>query len=338
MFRVVHVAHRHLMGAPVALLPLAVDFLGAGPALRRAHDDHRPLGPVLESIRPRVILDAADVVHDLFQRFRHQLVHRLRVVALDEMRDVAVAAEQRFEFLVRDAREHGRIGDLVAIEVQDRQHGAVVDRIEELVGVPARRHRAGLGLAVADDAGDDQARVVEGRAVGMRHRIAKLAALVDRARRLRRDVARNAAGERELGEEPLHPLLVLRHVGINLAVGSLEIRVGDQRRTAVTRAGDIDHVEVVLPDQPVEVRVNEVEAWRRAPMAEQTRLDVLPRERRLQKRIVEQINLADRQIVRRAPVGVDQSQFLFGQHLRHMCSSGIPDQSGAALNPIRSTI
>ena len=60
------------------------------------------------------------------------------------------------------------------------------------------RQRAGLGLAVADDAGDDQVRVVEGRAVGVRQRVAELAALVDRAGRLGRDVAGDAAGEREL--------------------------------------------------------------------------------------------------------------------------------------------
>ena len=39
-------------------------------------------------------------------------------------------------------------------------------------------------------------------------------------------------------------------------------------------------------------------------------------ERLLQQRIVEQVDLADRQIVRRAPVGVDQSAFRLGQDLR----------------------
>ena len=141
--------------------------------------------------------------------------------------------------------------------------------------MPARRQRPGLGLAVADDAGDDEVRVVEGRAIGVRQRVAEFAALVDRARRLRRDMARNAAGERELVEEPLHPLLVLRHVGIDLAVGSLEIGVGDQPRAAVAGAGDVDHVEVELLDQPVEMGVDEVQAGRRAPVAEQARLDVL---------------------------------------------------------------
>ena len=101
---------------------------------------------------------------------------------------------------------------------------AVADRVEELVAVPAGGQRPGLGLAVADDAGDDQVGVVEGRAVGVRQGVAQLAAFVDRAGRLRRDVAGNAAGERELREEPLHACLVLADVGIDLAVGALRGR------------------------------------------------------------------------------------------------------------------
>jgi hypothetical protein len=97
--------------------------------------------------------------------------------------------------------------------VQDRQHRAVVAGFEELVRVPARRQRPGLGLAVADDAADEQVGVVERRAVGVRERVAELAALVDRARRLGRDVARDAARERELPEQPRMPVLVAADVG-----------------------------------------------------------------------------------------------------------------------------
>ena len=47
--------------------------------------------------------------------------------------------------------------------------------------MPARRERAGLRLAVADHAGDQQVGVVEGRPVRMDERVAQLAALVDGA-------------------------------------------------------------------------------------------------------------------------------------------------------------
>ena len=68
----------------------------------------------------------------------------------------------------RGAGGHGRAGDFVAVEVQDGQHGAVMHRVQELVGMPAGGHRASLGFAVADDASDDQGRIVEGGAIGMR--------------------------------------------------------------------------------------------------------------------------------------------------------------------------
>ena len=80
---------------------------------------------------------------------------------IEMKRLVSIAAHQRLELVLRDAGEDGRVRDLVAVQVQDRQHCAVGTRVQELVGVPARRERAGLGLAVADDAGNQQVRIVE---------------------------------------------------------------------------------------------------------------------------------------------------------------------------------
>ena len=304
MPRMTHVAHRHLVRAERAFGRFAVDDLRAGPALRRAQDDHGPAGTLLEPVRAGVALDALDLGDHRVERGGHELVHLHRVVALDEIRRVTVAAEERFQFVMRNARQHGGAGDLVAVQVQDGQHGAVVDRIEELVRVPTGGERAGLRFAIADDARDEQVGIVERRPEGVRQRIAQLAALVNRARRLRRDVARNAAGEGELLEQPLHPVLVLRDVGIDLAVGAFQVGVRHQPRPAVARPGDVDDVQVVLLDDAVQVDVDEVQPRRRAPVAEQARLDVRQRERLLQQRIVVEINLPDRQIVRGAPIGV----------------------------------
>src|SRR6185503_13451623 len=96
--------------------------------------------------------------------------------------------------------------------------------------------------------GRDQARVVEDRAEGVRERVAELAAFVDRARRLRRGMARHAAGEGELPEELAQSRLVLRDVRIDLAVGALEVGVREAGRTAVSGPGHEDHVEVVAAD------------------------------------------------------------------------------------------
>ena len=80
---------------------------------------------------------------------------------------VAVALHQVDEFLLADPCEHRRVGDLEAIEVQNRQDDAVADGVEELVGVPRRGQRAGFGLTVADHGEDQQVGVVERGAVGV---------------------------------------------------------------------------------------------------------------------------------------------------------------------------
>ena len=128
------------------------------------------------------------------QRRGEPVVHAGQVVALDLEHVVAVALEQRADLGRVLAAEHGRPGDLRAVEVQDRQHRAVAGRVEERDALPGALQRAGLGLAVADDRDREQVRVVHHRAERVHQHVAELAALVDRARRGDRDVAGDAAG------------------------------------------------------------------------------------------------------------------------------------------------
>ena len=218
--------------------------------------------------------------------------------------------EERAQLVLRNAREDGRIRDLVAVEMQDRQDDAVALWVEELVRVPAGRERPGLGFSVADDAADEQVGVVERSAIGMHERIAELAALVDRARSLRRDVARDAAGEGELPKEPPKAFLVAPDVRVDLRVGALEVGVGDERRPAVTGAGHEDRVQVVRLDRAVQVRVEEVQTRRRPPVTEEARLDVLERERLAQQWVVEQVDLSDGEVVGSSPVCVEEPELL----------------------------
>ena len=304
-----------------------------GPALGCAQHDHRPLRALAVTLVTGATADVGDRVERVVDGCRHAAMHLDRLIALDEDRPVPVALQQGRELIARDARQHRRVGDLVAVEVQDRQHRAVADGVEELVRVPARRQRAGLGLAVADDAHDDQIRVVERRAVGVGQRIAELAALVDRPGRLGRDMARDPAGERELAEQSPHALLVARDVRVDLGVSPLEPRAGHHRGAAMTRAGDEDRVDVALADRTVDVDVEEVQPGGRAPVPEQPRLDVLRPQRLAQQRVVEQVDLADGQVVRRAPPGVDRLELGVGEGGRtawapRSCRAG--SQAGAA--------
>src|SRR5690606_9548393 len=95
---------------------------------------------------------------------------------------------------------------------------------------------------------------VERGAVRVGERVAELAALVDRPGRLRRDVARDAAGEGELAEEPPQALGVLRDVRVRLGVRALQVRVRDEAGAAVARARDVDRRLAALRDRAAEVR------------------------------------------------------------------------------------
>src|SRR3954470_1343115 len=143
--------------------------------------------------------------------------------------------------------------------MQDRQYRAVARWIQELVGVPGGRERPGLCLAVPDDTGDDQVWVVERGSVCVRDRITEFASLMNRPRSLWSNVARDAAGERKLGEEPLHAPAIAGDVGIDLRIGTFQPCRRYQRWAAVTGTDDVDHVQVTLGNRAVEVGVEEIE-------------------------------------------------------------------------------
>src|SRR3974377_601341 len=108
-------------------------------------------------------------------------------------------------------------------------------------------------------------------------------------------MARNAAGEGELSEQALHALFIERNIRVDLAVGPLQVSVRDQAGTAMPGTRDVDHVEIALLDHPVQVNVDEIQAWRCSPMAQKPGLDVVLCERLFYQRIVIQIDLADRE-------------------------------------------
>ena len=142
----------------------------------------------------------------------------------------------------------------------------------------------------------------------MRKCIAEFAAFVDGTRGFRRDVTGNAAGKGKLGEQFFHPRFVPGNVRIHLAVSALQIGVGHQTRSAMSGAGDINNAQVILFDNPVEVDIDKVQTRRGTPVPEQARLYMLQLQRFFEQGVVVQINLADRQVVGGAPIGIHLAQ------------------------------
>ena len=228
-------------------------------------------------------------------------MHDFRLVADDEVRLPAIAGQQAFQLGPWNTGEDGGVGDLVAVQVQNGQHHAIADGVEKFVGMPGRGQWPRFRLAVPDHTGGDEIRVVEYGAEGMGERIAQLAALVDRSGHIGGAMTWNAAGKRELLEQALHATGVARDRRIEFAVTALEPGVGHQRRSPVAGADQGNHVQIALDDDPVQVRVDEVEARGSTPMSQKPGLHVLERQGLGEQRIIEQINLSDTEVIGRAP-------------------------------------
>ncbi|GAA3355420.1 hypothetical protein GCM10017744_017880 [Streptomyces antimycoticus] len=117
-------------------------------------------------------------------------------------------------------------------------------------------------------------------------------------------MAGHPAGEGELPEEPGHARRVPADVRIDLGVAAVQPGAGEHRGAAVAGAPDADGVQVAVLDDAVQVGVDEVEAGRGAPVAQQPGLDVVRAQRLGQQGVGQQIDLARREVVGGAPVGV----------------------------------
>src|SRR5512140_2264268 len=118
---------------------LSVDDPWTRPTLRRAKHDGRPGGSLSDvgcATFACVSLNGADALVASVERARQLLVDDHWIVAVDEMRVVAVAAKQARHIGVVGAPEDRRPADLVAIEMQNGQYGAVARRIQKTRTLP----------------------------------------------------------------------------------------------------------------------------------------------------------------------------------------------------------
>ncbi len=78
----------------------------------------------------------------------------------------------------------------------------------------------------------------------------------------------------------------------------------------MTRAGDIDGVQVVLVDQPIEVSVGEALAGIGAPVTEEPRLGVLQFQGFPEQRVVLEVQHPHAEVEAGTPVSVDLPQLV----------------------------
>ncbi len=174
-----HVRHRNLVCSPEAFQPVAGDFCGRTPTFRRTQHNHRPAGARGDSGAAGFVLGLPDLRNALLHGGRHRLVHAVGVGTFHEVRRPSITAEQVFHFFMADASEQGRIVDLVAVEVQNREDRAVANGVQELADVPGGRQRPGFRFPISYDRRDDEVGVVERGAARVRKYVAELASFMD---------------------------------------------------------------------------------------------------------------------------------------------------------------
>ena len=154
-----------------------------------------------------LLLNRTDLLHTSLDCRGHFLMHPLRVLTLDHVRRPSISLEEILELLRGDAGQQCGIGDLVSVQMKNRQHGTITDRVQKLVRMPRGRQRAGLRFAVSNHHAHNQIGIVERRSESVRHAVAQFAAFMDRSGNLRCAVASELAREGESPEELEHDLL-----------------------------------------------------------------------------------------------------------------------------------
>ena len=101
---------------------------------------------------------------------------------------------------------------------------------------------------------------------------------MDRSGNFRGAVASELSGKGKSTEELEHSGFILALFRVDLRIGSFQVAVRDYGRGAVAWTRDIDHVQVVLPDDAIQVDPGERLAGVGTPVAQQSILEVLGRE------------------------------------------------------------
>ena len=192
--------------------------------------------------------------------------------------------------------------------MEDRQDHAVGFGVLELVQLPGGGQGSGLRLAVTHHAGGDEVRVIRHSAESVGQAVTQLTALVDGTGRLRGHMAGDAAGEGELLEQLLHAFLVPGDIGIDLCIRAVQPVLGHHGVAAVAGAGNIDHIQIILFDDAVQVGINKVLTGHSAPVTHNFLFYIIQRQFGAHQGIFQQIQLTGGQIVGRTPVGIHMLQ------------------------------
>src|SRR5258708_5928388 len=192
------------------------------------------------------------------------------MVTFYEDRLVTITCKQSEQFLVAHCAIDSRIGDFVAIQVQNGQYRTGFRRIKKFVAMPGGRGRAGLRLTVTDDTGYDQIKVVHGSAKSGCQGITQLSAFVNSSRNTRIQVAGESAGPGKAPHKFFNSNPVKRQLWIVFMERAFQIEVGQVSGSPVPWSRDQEHIDVIAHYQVIEVSIDHVDTRVGTPVPQQT--------------------------------------------------------------------
>lgn len=191
------------MSAPETLEVVVINLGWTSPTFGASKDNHWPLGTHCLARLSALFLDLLNLHDTSLEGCSHCLMHRVGLASLDKVWLPSVADKQCFELRMWDSGKDGGVVDLVSVEVQHWEYGAVGDGIQKLVAVPARGQGTSFGLAISNHGQSNEVGVVEDGTESMQDRVPKLTTLMNAAGSFWGAMTANAAREGELLEELL---------------------------------------------------------------------------------------------------------------------------------------
>ena len=125
----------HLMGTPEALEEMSVHLTRSCPALRRAEHDHRPAWASQVVMFPGSMTMFTNFIDAALHGRRHCLMHAVDIGSFHKIRSPAATTNEVLEFVVRDSRQQSWVIDLVFVEVENGEYGAIACGVQELIDV-----------------------------------------------------------------------------------------------------------------------------------------------------------------------------------------------------------
>src|SRR5579885_3679279 len=99
-------------------------------------------------------------------------------------------------------------------------------------------------------------------------------------------MAWHSARRRELAKETAHAFHILRDLRVDLCVCPFKRDMREDCRTSMTWPREVDHIDIVILDKPVQVDIDEAQAGRCAPVSEQAGLDMFGAQWFSQQRVI----------------------------------------------------